>query len=75
MGDFHMKRAYNKGEKPKIAKKVSNFEDHAENFYSDKTVHFYNIGFHATYSAIATLQCNRALFLISVVFWKRKLFL
>ena len=31
MSNFHMKRAYNKGEKPKIAKKVSNIEDHVEN--------------------------------------------
>jgi hypothetical protein len=38
MGDFYMNRAYNKREKLNIAKKVSNFEDHAENFYSDKTV-------------------------------------
>jgi hypothetical protein len=63
MGDFHMNRTYNKGERPKTVKKVSNFEDHTENFYSDKTVHFYNMRFHATYSAIVTLQCNRTLFL------------
>jgi heme exporter protein D len=66
-----MKRAYNKGAKPKIKKKVSNFEDHAENFYSDKTVHFYNMGSHGIYFIIVTLQLNRALFLILVVFWKR----
>jgi hypothetical protein len=24
---------------------ISNFEDHTENFYSDKTVNFYNMGF------------------------------
>ena len=36
MSDFHMKRAYNKGEKPKIANKVSNIEDHMENkVYND----------------------------------------
>ena len=62
MGDFHMNRTYNKGARPKMTKKVSNFEDHAENFYSDKTVHFYNMGFHAIYSILVTLQCNRALF-------------
>jgi hypothetical protein len=71
MGDFHMKRTYNKGVKLKIKKKVSNFEDHAENFYSDETVHFYNMGFHAISFIIVTLQRYRALFLISVVFWKR----
>jgi hypothetical protein len=38
MSDFHMNRAYNKAARPKIAKKVSNFEDHAENFHA---VHFY----------------------------------
>jgi hypothetical protein len=78
MGEFHMNRTYNwpkiKGDRPKIAKKVSNFEDHAENFYSDKTVHFFNVGFRATYSIIVTLQCNRALFLISLVFWKNMSF-
>jgi hypothetical protein len=60
--------------KPKeieLKKKVSNFEDHAENFYSDKTVHlgtvhFFNMGLHETYSVIDTLQRNRALFLIFV---------
>jgi len=36
-------------------KKVSNFEDHTKNFYSDKTVHSYNTGFHATYALIVTL--------------------
>ena len=71
MGDFYMKRAYNKGARPKIKKKVSNFEDHAENFYSDKTVHFYNMGFHEIYSTIITRQ----LFLISVVFWGKNEFL
>jgi hypothetical protein len=70
MGDFYMKWVYNKGARPKIRKKVSNFEDHAENFYSDKAVHFYNMGFHAIYFIKVTLQRNRALFLISVVFWK-----
>jgi hypothetical protein len=74
MGDFHMNRAYNKREKPKIVKKVSNFEDQTEKFYSDKTVHFYNIGFHTTYSAIVTLQRNKALFLISVVLWEKNEF-
>jgi hypothetical protein len=64
MSDFHMNRTYNKGARPKIAKKVSNFEDHAENFYSDNMVHFYNIRFRETYSIIVTLQCNRALFYI-----------
>ena len=49
MDDFYMNRAY-KGSRAKTVKKVSNFEDHAENFYSDKTVHFYNMGFHAIYS-------------------------
>jgi hypothetical protein len=62
MSDFHMKRAYNKRARPRIAKKVSNFEDHVENFYSDKMVYFYNMRFHATYSTIITLQRNRALF-------------
>jgi hypothetical protein len=71
MGDFHMNRAYNKEARPKNVKKVSNFEDHTKNFYSDKTVHFYNMGFHAIYSKLVTLQCNRALFLISIVFWKK----
>ena len=73
MGDFHMIRTYNKGVRLKIKKKVPNFEDHAENFYLDEMVHFYNIGFHAIYFIIVTLQRNRALFLISVVFWKRLL--
>jgi hypothetical protein len=50
MGDFHMNRTYNKEARLKIAKKVSNFENRAENFYSDKTAHFYNMGFHAIYS-------------------------
>ncbi len=54
MGDFHMNRAYNKGARPKTVKKVSNFEDHTNNFYSEKTVNFYNMGFHATYSTIVT---------------------
>ena len=75
MGDFHMNRTCNKGARPKFPKKVSNFEDHAENFYSDKTVHFYNMGFHAIYSIIVTLQRNRALFFISVVFWEKNEFL
>jgi hypothetical protein len=44
MSDFHMNWAYNKGERPKIPKKVSNFEDHTENFYSDKAVHFFKMG-------------------------------
>jgi hypothetical protein len=60
-----MKRA-----SPKIAKKVSDFGDHAENFYSDKTVHFFNVGFHEMYSTIVTLQRDRALFLISKSFFK-----
>ena len=71
MSDFHMKRAYNKRARPKIAKKASNFEDHAENFYSDKTVHLYNMGFQTTYSSIIALQYSRAFFFISVVFWER----
>ena len=71
MGDFHMNRAFNKGDRPKISNKVSNFEDHAENFYSDKKVHFYNMRYRATYSIIVYLQCKRALFLISDVFWKK----
>ena len=54
-----------------MTKIVSNFEDHAEKFYSDKKVHFYNMGFRATYSLIVTLQCHRAHFLIYVVFWKK----
>jgi hypothetical protein len=70
MVDFHMNQAYNKGAIPKNVKKVSNFQDHTKNFYSDKTVHFYNKGFHAIYSKILTLQRDRTLFLISVVFWK-----
>ena len=70
MGDFHMDRAYNKGARPKMTKKVLNFEDHAENFYSDKTVHFFNVGFHEMYSTIVTLQRDRALFLISKSFFK-----
>ena len=65
-----MKRTYKKGAGHKIAKKVSSFEDHAENFYSDKAVHFFNMEFHA----ISTLQRNRALFLKSVVFWKKRTF-
>jgi hypothetical protein len=65
VGDFQMNRAYNK---PKNVKKVSNFEDHAENFYSNKTVHLYNMPFHAIYSVIVTLQRNRALFYISRIF-------
>ena len=77
MSDFHMYQTYNKGARPKITKIVScgtmrkSFEDHAEKFYSDKKFHFYNMGFCATYSLIVTLQFNRALFLISVVFWKK----
>ena len=71
MGDFHMNRTCNKGTRPKNVKKVSNFQDHTKNFYSDKTVHFYNIGFHAIYSKIVTLQRDRALFLISVIFWEK----
>jgi hypothetical protein len=66
-----MNRACNKGDGPKSVKKVSNFEDLSENFFSDKTVHIYNMGFYATYSTIITLQCNRALFLISVVIWEK----
>ena len=38
MGDFRMKRAFNKGVRPKIAKKVSNFEDHAENSRRDSKI-------------------------------------
>jgi hypothetical protein len=71
MGDFHKNRVYNKGARPNIPKKVSNFEDHTENFYSDKRIHFYNMGFHATYSTLVTLQRDRALFFISVVFKKK----
>jgi 7-keto-8-aminopelargonate synthetase-like enzyme len=59
-----MNRAYNKGVRLNIAKKLSNFEEHAENFYSDKTIHFYNMGFHAICSIMATLQRNGALFLV-----------
>jgi hypothetical protein len=58
-----MNRAYHKGTWPKMMKIVSNFEEYAENFYSEKTVHFYNMGFHAVYSAIITLQRNRSFFL------------
>ena len=65
-----MNRSYNKETIPKTMKKVSNFEDHGENFYSDKKVHFYNMGFLPKYSLIVTLQFNRALLLISVLFWK-----
>ena len=43
-----MNRAYNKGTRPKNVKKVSNFEDHTYNFYSDKTLYSYNMRFHAT---------------------------
>ncbi len=71
MGDFHMNRTCNKRARPKIPKKVSNFEDLSENVYSDKTVHFYNTEFHAIYSKIVTLQRDRALFLISVIFWDK----
>jgi hypothetical protein len=71
MSDFHMNRAHKMGARPKIAKKVSNFEDHAENFYSKKTVHFYNMGFRATYSIIVTLQCYRALFLYLSYFGRK----
>jgi hypothetical protein len=60
-----MNRAYNKRTMPKISKKVSNFEDHTEKIYSDKTVHDYNMGFHAIHSTLVTLQCDRALFLDS----------
>ena len=42
-----MNRAYNKGVRLKNGKKGSNFEGHAENFYSDKTNHFYNMRFRA----------------------------
>ena len=69
-----MKRAYNKGARAKIAKKESNFEDHMKIFYPEKTVHFYYMGFHEIYSILVTLENNRALFLISVVFWKRMIF-
>ncbi len=62
MDEFQMNRAYIKGDRPKNGKKVSNFEDHTENFYSNKTVHFYNMGCHAIYSIIVTLQRNIALF-------------
>jgi hypothetical protein len=61
MGDFHMNRTYNKGVRPKIAKKVSNFEDHAENFYSDKMFHFYNMVFRATYSTVKSHILRHAL--------------
>ena len=71
MGVSHMNRTCKKGARPKNVNKVSNFEDLSENFYSDKTIHFFKIGFYATYSTIVTLQCNRALFLISVVFWQK----
>jgi hypothetical protein len=54
MGEFYMNREYIKGARHKIAKKVSNFEDHAKNFHSDKTVHFFNLRSHAAYSAIVT---------------------
>ncbi len=55
---------------PKIPKKVSNFEDLSENFYSGKTVYFYNLGFYAIYFIIVTLQCNRAVFLCLSFFGK-----
>jgi hypothetical protein len=60
MSDFYINRAYKRA-RPKTVKKVSNFEDHTNNFYSDKTVHFYNMGFHSTYSTVVTLQCIRAI--------------
>ncbi len=53
---------YDEGARLIIAKKLSNFEDHTGNFYSYKTVHFYNMGFHAIYSIIVTLKFNRELF-------------
>ncbi len=71
MGDFHMNQTCNKGARPKNVKKISNYVDLSENFYSDKTFHFYKIGFHAIYSKIVTLQFNRLLFLISVLFWDK----
>jgi hypothetical protein len=71
MSDFHMNRTCNKGARPKNVKKVSNFEDHTNNFYSDKTIHSYNIRFHAKYSFIVTLQWKIALFLLTVVFWEK----
>ena len=74
MGDFHMNRTCKKGARPKFPKKVSNFEDHAENFYSYKTVHFYNMGFHAIYSIIVTLQRKRALFLYQSYFGRKMSF-
>ena len=67
MGDFHMNRTYNKGARPKMTKKGSNFEDHAENFYSDKTVNFFNMRFHAIYSLLVSLKSYRALFLIPYI--------
>jgi len=75
MVDFHMNRAYNKRARLKIAKIVSNFEDPTEIVYSNNTVHFYNIGFHAIYPTLVTLQRNRAFFFISVVFWGKNEFL
>ena len=41
MGDFQMNRAYNKGDRLKIAKKVSNFEDHVEFFI--QTIRFISL--------------------------------
>jgi hypothetical protein len=61
MGDFHMNRTYNKGARPKIRKKVSNFEDHGENFYSDKMFHFNNMVFRGTYSTVKSHILRHAL--------------
>ena len=55
-----MNRLYNKGAIPKTMNKVSQFEDHGGNFYSDKTVHFYNMGFLPKYSSIVNTQNNLA---------------
>ena len=54
MGDFHKNQTCIKRVRPNIPKKVSNFEEHAENFYSVKIVYFYKMGYHAIYSTIVT---------------------
>ena len=57
-----MNWAYNKGDMSKIHKIVSDFEDHAENVYSDKVTHTYNKELHERYSTIITFQFNRNIF-------------
>jgi len=61
MGDFHLNRAFNKGVRLKLRKKHNFLR--TENFYS---IHSFNMGFHAIYTAIVTLQRNRALFYTSI---------